>query len=326
MKPEEKKTALLNFLDNGGAFVSGNELARRLDVSRMSVWKYIQALKEDGFEIEAVTNRGYRLSDDNDVLTCDKVKTALGSQASRFPLEVRDCCDSTNLVIRQNAGALPEWYTLIAQCQTAGRGRQGRPFYSPPKTGLYMSVLLRPQKKAEDAVFLTTAAAVAVCRAIEEVTDLSARIKWVNDICVHDKKVCGILTEASLDMESRSVEYAVLGIGINVARPKDGFPESIRDTAGAVLSHPRCGTRSRLAAAILRHLSLLYADPNPWRFAAEYRRRSLLIGQKITVLRPEGNRSAVAVDIDDRCRLLVRYEDGSLESLSGGEVSIRQTA
>ena len=251
------------------------------------------------------------------------VRRYLGALAGTIPLEVLPVCASTNLELKARAAALPAWHTLIARRQTGGRGRMGRSFYSPEGSGLYMSVLLRPQLAAEDAPLITTAAAVAVCRAAEALGSDRAEIKWVNDVLIRGKKVCGILTEAAAGTAPGTLDWAVLGVGINVTEPAGGFPADIAAVAGAVFPSPGQELRARLAAEFLRQFYVIYTALPDRAFAAEYRSRSCLAGRYVDVLRGETSRRALALGVDDACRLLVRYEDGTEEALFSGEVSIR---
>ena len=221
--------AVLDALEkNRGEYLSGEQLASSLGVSRNAVWKAIQKLEEAGHKIRAVPKRGYTLAPESDVLTVQSVSRFLDTDMSVY-LQVQTEVTSTNTLLKAQAeqGA-PEGTVLIAESQTAGKGRLGRHFTSPPGTGIYFSLLLRPHCTAEKSLFITTTAAVAVCEAIEQVTGLNPQIKWVNDVYLNEKKVCGILTEASVDFENGGLNWAVLGIGINIAVPEDGFPEEIR--------------------------------------------------------------------------------------------------
>ena len=319
----EKKDCLLAKLESAGGYISGSELAERLGVSRAAVWKLIQLLRKDGHEIEAVTNRGYRLSDTNDAVTTAGVIKHLGILADRISLEVLPCCQSTNLVLKERAAELPEWRTVIAGQQTGGRGRLGRSFYSPEGTGLYMSILLRPKLKAEDAVLITTSAAIAVCRAVEKLGSEHAQIKWVNDVFIRGRKVCGILTEAGFDLESSSMKYVILGVGINVTEPAGGFPPDLEHIAGAVFPQRQRDLRCRLAAAFLRQFYPIYMSLPQRDFVKEYRQRCYIVGQEVDVLLGGAVQHALALSVDDRCRLVVRYADGTEEALFSGEVSIR---
>ncbi len=237
-------------------------------------------------------------------------------------VEVYPCVSSTNQMAKDRAEQGAKEGTVMVACeQTNGRGRLGRSFCSPVDTGLYMSVVLRPTLPADRVLSITTAAAVAVCRAIERVSDQKAQIKWVNDVFCGGKKVCGILTEASFDAAGR-MTYAVLGIGINVRDPKGGFDPSIASIAGSVFG-PSGGNRSELAAAVLDAFFEEYPHLAQERFVEEYRNRSFLTGRAVTVQTPLCERTATVLGIDEACRLQVRYEDGSEQTLSSGDVRIR---
>ncbi len=238
--------------------------------------------------------------------------------------------ESTNTLVKEMAAAgEPEGYVVIAKEQTGGRGRRGRSFFSPAGTGVYMSILLRPdQYTAKQAAGITTMAAVAMCEAIEEIFGEPAMIKWVNDIFVRGRKVCGILTEASLNMKNGLVDYAVLGAGVNVYAPKGGFPEDIANKAGAIcpgafLEEQMSEGKRKLAVTFLKYFWTYYKCSDLSLYTKEYRRRSLAIGQKVIVISGQDTRAAVAYDVDDECCLLVRYENGETERLSSGEISIK---
>jgi BirA family biotin operon repressor/biotin-[acetyl-CoA-carboxylase] ligase len=216
-----------------------------------------------------------------------------------------------------------EGTVLIALEQTDGRGRMGRSFYSPVSSGIYFSLVLRPKLMLEDALLITTATAVAVSQAIDTVAGVASRIKWVNDIYIGDKKVCGILTEASLNFESGSLEYAIVGIGINIET--QDFPEEINKVAGSLFCEKPTGSpiTSILVAEVLNNMAKCMNTLTDQAFLDEYRRRSFLIGKDIIVLRGKEILNAKAIDIDTRARLVVEYEDGTVEALNSGEVSVR---
>lgn len=307
-----------------GEYISGEELAKRLHVSRNAVWKAIGALRSDGYPIDARTNCGYALSDGCDILSAQSVERFLHTPG--LNVQVRGEVSSTNTLVRQAAEAgEPEGLLLFASSQTEGRGRRGRSFYSPDGGNLYMSALLRPPLAAKDAALVTTLAAVAVAEAVEEIGGRECGIKWVNDVYCGGKKICGILTEASLDCEAGTLAYAVVGIGINVRPPKNGFPEPLRAIAGAVFEQdlPEAEAASRLAAAVWDRFFAMYRRLPDTGFLSEYRRRSFLLGKPIDVLRPDRNIPAVALAIDAHAGLVVRYADGREETLSSGEVSVR---
>lgn len=305
-------------------YVSGAALARELAVSRTAVWKAVQQLRAEGYAIESATNRGYRLDAGNDVLSEQGVKSYLKNQA--ISPKVYASISSTNTVLKAMAAeGAPEGLALIAGEQTAGRGRMGRSFYSPADSGLYMSLLLRPTLPAAEAVRVTACAAVAVAEAIEELSGLPAQIKWVNDILVGGRKVCGILTEASLDCESGGLSYAVVGIGINTAVPEGDFPPELRQIAGAAFGEDRPPElRCRLAALVLDKLMDFYTRLDDPAILEAYRRRSLIPGREINILAP-GKEAvpAAALAVEEDYSLLVRLADGSLRRLNSGEVSVR---
>lgn len=309
--------------ENPGEYISGSQIALNLGVTRAAVWKGIQALEADGYRVDASPNRGYRLSDESDPISASLIKKYLGKLAGTFTVDAFPSVDSTNLVIKKDARQLSQWHTVVSGAQTAGRGRLGRSFYSPSDSGLYMSVLLRPSLPADEASSVTSAAAVAVCQAIEEAAGVSPSIKWVNDVFLNGKKVCGILTEASVDMESGTLEYAILGVGINVYEPAGGFPEDISHIAGAVATARTRNLRCRLAAGFLRNFFNIYGQLPSGPFVEEYRHRSFLIGSDIYVIRGGVRTPAHVLDVDSSCQLLVRYADGRQEALSSGEVSVR---
>lgn len=218
-----------------GAHVSGAQLARELGVTRNSVWKAVNALRREGYHIDATTNRGYALSHEDDLFSASGIRRFLPADAPLFPA-VRKSLDSTNAeALRRAVDGAPEGTVIVAEEQTAGRGRRGRSFFSPAGTGIYLSILVRPALAAERAHLLTCSAAVAVAEAIEACAGVDASIKWVNDVYCRGKKVAGILTEGSFDLEGGVLQHAVVGIGVNVRPPHAGFPAEIAERAGAVL-------------------------------------------------------------------------------------------
>ena len=232
---------------------------------------------------------------------------------------------STNDFLREKAIAgYSEGTVLVAGMQTDGKGRLGRRFYSPADTGVDMSILLRPSDiPPSKALRLTTAAAVAVCRAIESVSGKDPKIKWVNDVYLDSRKVCGILTEGTVSLESGSLDYVVLGVGINVYRPEKGFPADIEDTAGYIFDEKTNDGKNMIAAAFLNNFMKIYQSGDFESYIDEYRKRSFVIKKNINVINDGSIRKAFALDIDDNCRLIVCFEDGTLEHLDAGEISIR---
>lgn len=316
-----RERVLTRLEESRGVSLSGEELAAELCVSRAAIWKAIVALREEGHAIEAASNRGYLLRADSDVLCPEAVLPYLKSQVElHMPREV----GSTNTLLRELAlkGA-PHGAVALADRQSAGRGRRGRSFLSP-EGGIYLSVLLRPNLSAEQGVRLTIAACVGVCRAMKAVCGLEGDIKWVNDIFLNGKKVCGILTEGAASLESGQLDYAVVGVGLNYRWPEGGFPGELAPVAGSLYGPGETPPvpRGKMAAALIDSLLDALAYPESEAIIAEYRARSLVQGKRVLVLRGEGSRPALAEAVLADGSLLVRYEDGTAEALFSGEVSI----
>lgn len=323
MTTKEKLLALLE--DSKGTFFSGEEIARTLQVSRAAVWKAVNALREDGYTVDAATNKGYRLSPDSDILSPQGIRRFLKPEYRDLDLTVLPTAPSTNALVREKANqGRPEGCIIVACEQTDGRGRYGRQFFSPVDSGVYLSLLLRPTAYSpQQATCLTAAAAAAMCQAIEAVTGQQPGIKWVNDIFLHGKKVCGILTEAAVGLETGTLNYMVLGAGVNLYPPAEGFPEEIQSIAGSVLEHSCPEAKNRLVGEFLNRFWDFYPHPECRAYLEDYRARSLAIGRNVTVLSAGKAVSAYAYGIDDDFRLLVRYENGDTEALSYGEIRIQ---
>jgi BirA family biotin operon repressor/biotin-[acetyl-CoA-carboxylase] ligase len=321
----ELKQEVLKILEESrGNSVNGAKLAEQLYVTRSAIWKAIKSLQKDGYRITAVTNKGYCLLPDNDIVSSESIRPYLIGKAEGFHLEVYPSVTSTNTIAKELAGqGAKEGTVIVAREQTSGRGRMGRSFYSPDSTGIYFSIILRPKLSLEDSLLITTAAAVAVAKAIERNSGKEAKIKWVNDIFVEGKKVCGILTEASLNFENGSLEYAVVGIGINIMT--QSFPDELQTVAGSVFTDKPEDTpvTSLLVAEILNNIADSMDSLTDKSYLEDYKSRSFLIGQDILVLRGSTSLPARAVDLDDKARLVVEYEDHTMEALTSGEVSVK---
>lgn len=320
-----KEQILALFEEQKGTYFSGEEIAERLSVSRTAVWKAVNSLRAEGYQIDAVPHKGYCLSVDTDILSAQGIGKYLNENCKGMEITVLPEASSTNTLLREKAeGGAPDGSVLLANRQTAGRGRMGRSFYSPSDTGVYLSLLLRPAGLSPaQAMRLTTIAAVAACEAIEAVADKKAAIKWVNDVYLEGKKVSGILTEASFGLENNSLEYVVLGIGFNAYPPEGGFPEELAEIAGSIFEKRQNDGKNHLAAAFLNRFMAYYTAAETEEYVEKYRARSFVIGKEIRVLSREGGKRARALDVDHDCRLLVEYPDGTREALSSGEISVR---
>lgn len=328
MKPTETKSKVLEALEaHRGENLSGEALADQLHLSRNAVWKAVSELRKEGYSIQALPRKGYCLSLENDLLSAAGIRACLSPAAVPFGalIQVFPTLPSTNRTAKELALAGAEHGTVIlADHQTAGRGRLTRSFFSPTG-GLYMSLILRPELLPFSQPSFTTAfAGISVCEAIREVTGEQPGIKWVNDLLLGGKKICGILTEGVTSLETGTLDWLVVGIGINIhTRPED-FPPEIRHLAGSVDPDGRFpGIRNRLAAEIISRM--VVPDPS-WsqsQVLAQYKSRLIMLGKKITVLQGAESWPATALDLDEEGHLIVRKENGEIQSLSSGEIRIR---
>ena len=238
-------------------------------------------------------------------------------------IEVFEKVTSTNTLIRQRAEACKEGLVFVAEEQTAGKGRLGRSFFSPGRTGLYISLVLKPKIQPQDAVMITTAAAVSVCEALEKSGADNPQIKWVNDVFVNNKKVCGILTESNFNPQSGMLDYVILGIGINVYEPEGGFPEEIKDIAGAVFSEKSEDLRNIVAADFLNSFMNYYYHISEKLHFEKYAERCFVLGKDISVICGDSVKAAKALSLDEGCGLCVEFDNGEKTVLNSGEISIR---
>ena len=318
---------ILSLLHQAQDYLSGEEMSKALGISRAAVWKAVDALRQEGYQIDSAPRRGYRLRSAPDLLTAGEITPFLHTSELARPLIVLESVDSTNNYLKQHSAQLPHGAAVVADRQTGGRGRLGRRFLSPAGKGVYCSVLLRPRTAPAQAVNLTAWVAVAVCDAIEDAAGVRPGIKWTNDIILGGRKVCGILTEMSIEGESGALQHLVTGIGINVNQGPEDWPEELGDIAGSLaqaLGHPV--GRGRLAACLLNALERMYhawlaGDKAPW--LERYRRDCVTVGRQVRLIGPGGEENAFALSIDDDFALLVRTGDGKERRVTTGEVSVR---
>ena len=319
------KGEILKLLKETDGYVSGQELCRRFGVSRTAVWKVINQLKEEGYEIEAVRNRGYALKGAGDVLSEAELLSCLKTEWAGGRTVYFDATDSTNIQARRLAEAhAPHGTLVVSDRQDGGKGRRGRSWASPSGVGIWMSLILRPEIAPSSASMLTLAAALAVREGIQEETGLSPLIKWPNDLVLNGKKICGILTEMSTEL--MEIQYVITGIGINVNQRE--FPSEIRDTATSLsLEAGRSFRRSSLIAAILKAFEKDYAaflkTGDLSLLLEEYNACLVNRGKEVCILDPSGEYRAVAEGIDESGSLLVTLPDGTRREIISGEVSVR---
>ena len=303
-----------------GQSVSGEELAEMFSVSRAAIWKRIKKLKEKGYKIDAVNNSGYLLAKDDDKLSAGGIIPYLDKPEYGSRLYVYDELDSTNTEAKRRViDGAEEGTVIIADSQTSGRGRLGRSFFSPRGSGIYLSFILKPKMSAEKSLAITAAVAVAVCMAIEKITGKKPMIKWVNDLYLDGKKICGILTEAVSGLETGNIDAVVIGIGINCTTVFNG---DLKQKAGSLFDVNSDAVRNKLAAELINRLYNLIDMLSGNDFMQEYRKRSIILGKEITICNEPESLYTVE-DIGDSGELVLKGRNGEKRVLNTGEVSIR---
>ncbi len=318
------KNEVLKILKNNlGNNISGADIAQKLGVSRAAVWKAVQALRNEGYVIHAVTHTGYKLEHLDNVIDLDEIQKSLQTKTFARNILLLDQVSSTNDTAKEKAREnAPEGTLIIAKRQTAGKGRYGRTFHSPGNGNIYMSILLKPIIDVKDASFMTITAAVAVNQAIREICGIDSKIKWVNDIYIGSKKVCGILTEAGFEMETSSLNYVIAGIGINISAHQ--LPDEIKDIACDIQSNAsKTFSVNHLIAEILNNFEDLYFADSKQKIIENYRTMSCVLGNKITFEKDGIKQVGFAQEIDDNGALIVALECGKQFTIASGEISIR---
>ena len=319
------KTEILTILRENEGYVSGQQLCDKLNVSRTAVWKVIEQLKKEGYKIEAVRNKGYHLTESPDVMSQAEIESRLETEWAGNPVIYMDETDSTNIQAKKLGEAGGKHGTLVvSDRQTAGKGRRGRGWESPSGASIYMSILLRPEFLPDKAPMLTLVMALAVAEAVQEVTGEAAGIKWPNDIVLNKKKICGILTEMSAEIDY--INHVVIGVGINVNT--ESFPEEIQKTATSLaIETGKKWKRPDLAAAVMRYFENYYnmfaeaQDLKP--LQERYNRLLVNKDRELQVLEPGHEFGGTALGINETGELIVRKADGSIEEIYAGEVSVR---
>lgn len=320
-----RKTEVLQLLRDSKDYVSGQQICESFGISRTAVWKIINQLKEEGYEIEAVQNKGYHLTGAPDVLSLSELQSRMKTKMAGTHLLYFDVTGSTNVEAKKQAeNGAPEGLLVVADKQEAGKGRRGRSWESPAGANIFMTLLLRPRFAPEKASMVTLVMAVSVAQGITEVSGLPARIKWPNDIVIHKKKAVGILTE--LTMETDYIQYLVCGVGINVNQTE--FPEEIKATATSLyLEGGRKINRAGLIERVMEHFEENYEifcrteDMSGLKTIYD----DLLVNKEagVRVLDPRGEYDGLSHGINELGELIVEKEDGSVENVYAGEVSVR---
>lgn len=319
------KNEVLKILLSNNIHVSGQDISESLGVSRTAVWKAISALKKDGYNIESVNNKGYLLLAKSDILNQVEIEQNINSyKLSNAPQIIYlDEVDSTNNYARMMADKINSDFLVVADMQTLGKGRMGRSWSSPAGTGIFMSLCIKPEIAVEKASMITLVTAISICDAIEELYPISSTIKWPNDIVINSKKISGILTEMSSDMDG--IKYIISGMGINVNNKE--FPDDIKDMASSLLLETGIlMDRAKLIAAVMYHfyrnMNIFLKTCDMSGLKENYEKHLANIGKDVNILDPKGSYQAVALGIDETGALLVNAE-GKIKRIISGEVSVR---
>lgn len=320
-----RRNILLMLKKHRDEFISGERISQELGISRTAVWKHINILREEGYEIESMPKNGYKLVSSPDILILEEIEEYLTTNFIGRNIYYFDSLDSTNTKAKEMAIDEEEGTVVVAEEQIKGKGRLGRNWVSPKGKGIWMSIILKPNMLPSEVAKLTLIGAAAVNKALEEMGIISY-IKWPNDIVIQGKKVCGILTEMSCELNI--INYVIMGIGINVNLLKEDFSQELVDKATSLKEITgRDLDRKRLLASVLNHFENLYL---PFKQRGDIsatidisRGKSLLIGKEIRILRGNDEKIGRALDIDEQGGLIIEYKDGTREHIFSGEVSIR---
>lgn len=326
IKTKDKVLGILKEVQ--GDYISGQDIADKIFVTRAAVWKAIKSLQEEGYDIDAVTNKGYKLKYTPDLIDEGRIQKILESDGIRLKVFHYDNVLSTNDTALDIVKEKNEPILVLAESQTKGRGRRGREFFSPAKTGLYMSISFPTDNSMLPYKNITAKAASATALAIDDVVfdgKDTAKIKWVNDIFINGNKVAGILTERYGALED-DCNYIIIGIGINVYPPDKDFPKDIKSIAGTIFSGGQRkdgDIRSQLCISIIKYLYQFMENEENEKCIDTYRKKSFLIGNYVKINQFNGNYEYAYVnDISDKYELMVTYDNGRKGKLTTGEVSV----
>ena len=311
------KNKILKMLSTADGYISGENISDELGISRNAVWKHINKLRQDGYSIESVTKRGYRLISSPDVISAELIKDGLDTEFIGQNVVYYDETDSTNNEAKRNSD-MPDGTLFISEIQTGGKGRLGRAWVSPKGIGIWMSLLLKPHILPQDVAQITLVAGMATARSV----GCGAKIKWPNDVVIGSKKICGILTEMSAEIER--VNYIVPGIGINVNT--ESFPDELKEKATSLyIESGKKFERYKIVQRFLKEFEILYKKFIEGGIAAitdDYRELCVTIGKEVSVIYPNRTINGRAIDINDNGELIVETDNGIIE-VDSGEVSVR---
>ncbi len=315
------KSRILHILQSSDGYISGEKISNELGVSRTAIWKYVRILRSEGYKISSVTHKGYRLEESPDLISEVAITADLPTDFFAHNICIYDEINSTNIEAKNNAH-LPDGTLFIAEHQTSGRGRLGREWSSEKGTGIFMSILLKPDIALEKVSQITLAAGIGVCRALSDSCEVDAKIKWPNDIVIGTKKVCGILTELSADMDG--VNYVVVGIGINIHNTE--FDSELCEKATSLfletgLHYDRCELIKKIMYETEKYYKKLLSDGFA-SFSEEYRLLCANTGKDVLIIKDGTSVPAHCIDISDTGDLVVKIGD-TVHAVRSGEVSVR---
>lgn len=319
------KNKILKMLkENNDDFISGEKISASFNMTRAGIWKHINTLKEEGYIIESIPRRGYKLILSPNILSYEELEVYLDTDFIGRDIKYFQSIDSTNKRAKELASDLEEGTVLISEEQTGGRGRLGRDWISPKNKGIWMSIVLKPEIDLTKTSRLTLVGAAAVLKALEKI-NINAQVKWPNDILINGKKVCGILTEIS--GEVNMLDYIIMGIGVNVNLDESDIPKDLKDKASSIkIEEGKEIDRRRLAGSILNEFEKLYIDfkedGDIEAIVELLKDNSILTGKRVRIINGDKTRNGIVRDLNRMGELVVEFEDG-IENIISGEVSIR---
>lgn len=316
------KDKVLELLQKSEEYISGEDIANRLGISRTAVWKAIKSLRDNEFEISANTNKGYFLNKGKDIISVYGIKSFLKEKYKENPIFVYDTIDSTNWEAKRISmeGAV-HGTIIVSDEQTKGRGRYGRAFASKKGKGIYMSMVLKPEFDIYEVAFSTIISAVGVLRALKKFTTEKIEIKWVNDLYINSKKICGILNELVCDIETKNIDFIVTGIGININACERDFDDDIKDKASSLQIHDF--VRNNIISEIANEILDIFENFDKKQILEEYKNFQMLFGKEIVYEKDGEEYFGIAEDISDDGGLIIKKDEGYV-TLNSGEVSVRQ--
>ncbi|WP_302570578.1 biotin--[acetyl-CoA-carboxylase] ligase [uncultured Clostridium sp.] len=321
-----KSKAVKTIEENKRRTFLATEITKPLNLSTISISKAIKPSRNDSYTLTSTTTTRYFLSKNSDFISKEGITLYLNDEFKYIDIYTYKKVTSTNDIAKKLAlNGAKHGTIVISEEQTNGKGRLGRSFYSPANTGIYMSIILKLSLTTMDSVLITTSSAVAICDAIEKLTGINCQIKWINDIYLNGKKIAGILAETFTNFESKTIDYLILGIGLNFTQPKNDFPEELRKIASSLFEHNNSTiNRNLLCAEIANNILNMISKIENYDFISEYKKRSIVLNQDIIYTSKGISLIGKAIDIANDGSLIVKNSDGSTKILNSGDITIRK--